>query len=275
MQPANSERRRQMSSANSTNESAAVVSTPRPPLRHAQTVPVPQPTLQEADSAQLRRFSTSQPHPSASAPNAFDKRKSVSQVWSSSLETGKKLAGNKFVKAGAKYAANLAVRAVVKEVIGDVFNNDFGSSNDSGQTSGQTSGDGGGGMMDLLLNDNGNGMTSSPADLQMSQVDVNGLFNPDMATPVQPGFDTVRTTEPTTDLFQQQQAAAIGLSMALQEQSLAAQAAIQESQQSQWDMQYQASQTLDWGTDAAVPGIMANSYSGNTASNDGFDADDY
>jgi len=54
VQGAYSERRPQMRSVNNRNESAATVFSRRPPLRHAQTVP--QPTLDEADSAQMQKI---------------------------------------------------------------------------------------------------------------------------------------------------------------------------------------------------------------------------
>ena len=279
VQPAYNESRPQMRSANSLNESAAAVSSQRPPLRHAQTVP--QPTLDKVESSQMQRSLTFQPRLLDSVANGFDKRKSVSQLWSSSLETGRKLAKNKYVRASVKYTADLAMRAVVNEVISDVLSNENDSSNDSGQPSG----DGGAGVMDQLWNGVVNGMTSSPTDLQTSQVDLSGLIDPGLAVPIQPSLDTVTSvsdianTGGMMDLFQQQQAATVGLNMALQQQSMAtagiAQSATQQSQQVQSDMQFQASKTLDWGTDAAVPGIMANRYNSRAATSNGLAASSF
>lgn len=270
-------------SANSPVESSAVNPPQHPPLRHAQTAPLP--TLDEFDNDKTQRCSTSQPLSMVSMPRVTDRRKSASQIWSSSLETGKRLgassletgkrlAKNKYVRAGMKYTADLAIRTVVNGVVNEVLNNQSDSNNNNND---QPSDDSGPGVMDQLFNSAASGMMSSSPCPQTSQVDLSGLASPGLAFPMQPGFNTlaafsgVANTTAMMDPFQQQQAAALGLSMALQQQNAAmvssAQSAIQQSQQFQSDMQFQASKTLNFGTDATAPGLTANTYRSSAPTN--------
>ena len=61
--------------------------------------------------------------------------------------------------------------------------------------------------------------------------------------------------------------------MALQQKNVAiagiAHSTTWQSQQVQLDIQFQASKRMDWGTNADLPGIMADRYNGSAATSNG------